>query len=137
VAVLEAQIRDLQIRREEITLALPIALLVGGGVLGTLGIGIIAGNACPEDRNGASQDPSCVENRAAVNRGVGLLLAGVVGVAFGGPSLIIRSARRRHIARQIDARQIEANALRAFVAPRWGVAPLRNGGGVVSLAFDF
>jgi hypothetical protein len=51
--------------------------------------------------------------------------------------LIIRTARRRHIARQIDARALEANALRPLVTPRWGVSPLRNGGGVVSLALDF
>jgi hypothetical protein len=137
LAVLDAQIRDLQARRDDITLALPIVLLVGGGVAGVLGLGIIAENICPKDEYGVRQDPSCVENRSSIDRGVGLVVVGAVGVAFGGTSLIIRTARRRHIARQIDARALEANALRPLVTPRWGVSPLRNGGGVVSLALDF
>ena len=66
-----------------------------------------------------------------------MLIVGGLGVIFGGTSLIIRTARRRHIARQIEARQVEANALRSLPAPRWGVRPLSNGGGVVSLALDF
>ena len=137
VAVLEAQIRDLQNRYDEITLTLPTVLLVGGILVGALGLGIVLEHVCPKDQYGDPQDPSCVENTTTMNRGWGLFAAGALGIAFGGTSLIIRTARRRHIDRQIDARQIEVNALRAFVAPRVGLNPTRNGGGVVSLALDF
>jgi hypothetical protein len=137
VAVLEAQIRDLQNRYDEITLALPTVLLVGGILVGALGVGIVLENVCPKDQYGDPQDPSCVENSTSMNRGWGLFAAGALGVAFGGTSLIIRTARRRHIDRQIDARQIEVNALKAFVAPRVGLNPTRNGGGALTLALDF
>jgi hypothetical protein len=135
--VLDAQIRDLQTRREDIGLALPLVLLIGGGALGIVGLAVIGANTCSTDQYGSQQDPSCVEHRTAIDRGAGMLVVGGLGVVFGGTSLIIRTARRRHIARQIEARQVEANALRAFTAPRWGVRPVSPGGGVFSLALDF
>ena len=137
LAVLDAQIRDLQTRREDISLALPLMLLIGGGALGIVGLVVIGANTCSTDQNGNQQDPACVENRNGIDRGAGMLVVGGLSVVFGGSSLIIRTARRRHIARQIEARQVEANALRAFTAPRWGVRPVSTGGGVFSLAFDF
>jgi hypothetical protein len=135
--VLDAEIRDLQTRREDISLALPLGLLIAGAAVGIVGLAIIGANTCNTDQYGNPQDPNCVEQRTGLDRGVGLLIAGSVGVAFGGTSFIIRTARRRHIARQIEARQVEANVLRAFTAPRWGVRPVGTGGGVVSLALDF
>lgn len=137
VAVLEAQIRGLQQRYDDISLVTPLVLLIGGGVIGALGIGIYAGSACDKNQYGAPKDPTCVENRSGMDRGAGLIVVGALGVAFGAPSLIIRTARRRHIDRQIDARQIEVGALRNYAAPRFGVSPLRSGGGVMSLALDF
>ena len=94
-------------------------------------------STCDKNQYGAQKDPSCVQNQTGMDRGVGLALVGGLGVAFGAPSLIIRTARRRHIDRQIDARRVEAGALRNYAAPRLGVSPLRSGGGVVSLALDF
>lgn len=135
--MLDAQIRDLQTRREDIGLTVPLVLLIGGGVLGIAGLAIIGANTCNTDQYGNQQDPACVENRTGLDRGAGMLIVGGLGVVFGGTSFIIRTARRRHIARQIEARQVEANALRAFTAPRWGVRPLSTGGGVFSLALDF
>jgi hypothetical protein len=137
LAVLDAQIRDLQIRRDDISLELPLALLIGGGVVGIVGLAVLGASTCDTDQYGNRQDPTCVENRGGIDRGAALLIAGGLGVAFGGTSLIIRTARRRHIARQIEARQVEANVLRTFAAPRWGVRPFSTGGGVVSLALDF
>jgi len=137
LAVLDAQIRDLQTRREDISLALPLVLLIGGGALGVAGLAVIGANTCSTDQNGYQEDLTCRENQAGIDRGAGMLLVGGLGVVFGGTSLIIRTARRRHIARQIEARQVEANALRGFTAPRWGVRPLGTGGGVISLALDF
>ena len=135
--MLDAQIRDLQTKREDIGLTTPLVLLIGGGALGVVGVAVIGANACSTDSYGNQQDPTCVENRTAVDRGAGMAVVGGLAVVFGGTSLIIRTARRRHIARQIEARQVEANALRSFTAPRWGVRPLSTGGGVVSLALDF
>jgi hypothetical protein len=137
LAVLEAQIRDLQTRYDEISLVTPLVLLIGGGTLGLIGLGIYARSTCDKDQYGVPKDPACVNDRTGMDRGEVLLLVGALGVAFGAPSLIIRTARRRHIDRQIDARQIEAAALRNYAAPRLGVSPLRGGGGVVSLALDF
>jgi hypothetical protein len=137
LAVLEAQIRDLQTRYDEISLVTPLVLLIGGGALGLVGLGIYARSTCTKDQYGAPKDPGCLDDRTGMDRGAGLLVVGALGVAFGAPSLIIRTARRRHIDRQIDARQIEAAALRNYAAPRLGVSPLRSGGGVVSLALDF
>jgi len=137
VAVLEAQIRDLQRRYDDISLAVPLVLLIGGAALGVVGLGIFASNSCDKNQYGAPKDPTCVEDQTGRDRGLGMFLVGAVGVAFGAPSLIIRTARRRHIDRQIDARQIEVGALRNYAAPRLGVSPLRSGGGVVSLALDF
>lgn len=135
--MLDAQIVALQARYDEITLTVPTVLLVAGGVVGLIGVGILAESVCPKDQYGSPKDPSCVENTAAVDRGAGLLIAGGLGLVFGGTSLIIRTAKRRHIDRQIDARRIEASGLRQFVVPRWSARPTRNGGGVVSLALDF
>ncbi len=135
--MLDAQIRDLQTRREDIGLTVPLVLLIGGGVLGIAGLAIIGANTCNTDQYGNQQDPACVENRTGIDRGAGMLIVGGVAAVFGGTSFIIRTARRRHIARQIEARQVEANALRTFTAPRWGVRPLGTGGGVFSLALDF
>jgi len=136
LAVLDAQIRDLQARREDISLAMPLVLLIGGGVLGVAGLFAIGANVCSTDQYGNQLDPNCRENQSAIDRGVGLVVVGGLGVVFGGTSLIIRTARRRHITRQIEARELEANALRSL-APRWGVKPLSTGGGVISLALDF
>ena len=137
LAVLDAQIRDLQMRYDDISLTVPLVLLIGGGALGAVGLGIYESNRCSRDGYGNQVDPACQENGTATDRGAGMLLVGGVAVVFGATSLIIRTARRRHIARQIDAREVEANAIRAYTAPRWGVSPVRNGGGMVSLALDF
>jgi len=137
IAVLDAQIRDLQRRYDEIGLTLPVVLLVSGGAIGLLGVGVYAGSICTTDQYGNREDPTCVENSAGRERGLELLAVGALGLAFGGTSLVIRTAKRRHIDRQIDARQIAVNALRAYAAPRLGVSPLRSGGGVFSLALDF
>jgi hypothetical protein len=53
-------------------------------------------------------------------------------------SFIIRGAKRRHITRQIEAHQLEANALRGFPPPpRVDLVPTRNGGGVLTLGWNF
>jgi hypothetical protein len=137
LAVLDAQIRDLQMRHDDISLALPLVLLIAGAVIGVVGLGIVGANVCPKDQYGNREDPSCVENQTGIDQGLSLVVVGSLGVAFGAPSLIIRTVRRRHITRQIEQRQLEANALRPFATPRWGASPVRGGGGLVSLALDF
>ncbi|HTA20106.1 MAG TPA: hypothetical protein VK989_12495, partial [Polyangia bacterium] len=96
----------------------------------------IGANVCSTDEYGNQTNPYCVENDNRVGLGVILLGLGVVGVVGGTVSTIIRGAKRRHIARQIEARQLEVNALRGF-APRVDFTPAPSGGGTFSLAFDF
>ena len=50
LAVLDAQIRDLQTRREDIGLTLPLVLLIGGGALGIAGLVVIGANTCSTDQ---------------------------------------------------------------------------------------
>jgi hypothetical protein len=136
VAVLEAQIGELQQRRDEISLAPPLTLLIVGGAMTIVGVVMIGANVCSTDAYGNQTDPNCVENDNRVGLGVTLFALGAVGAVAGTVSTIIRGARRRHIARQIEARQLEVNALRGF-APRVDFKPTPSGGGTFSLAFDF
>jgi hypothetical protein len=135
-AVLEAQIGELQQRRDEISLAPPLTLLIVGGAMTIVGVVMIGSNVCSTDAYGNQTDPNCVENDNRVGLGVTLFALGAVGAVAGTISTIIRGARRRHIARQIEARQIEVNALRGF-APRVDFTPAPSGGGTFSLALDF
>jgi hypothetical protein len=136
LAVLDAQIVELTARRDEITLAWPLTLLLGGAALTVVGLALFGSGTCPTDQYGFKTDPSCVDNARRVDDGVALFAVGLVGVGFGTTSLIIRGAKRRHFSRQLAARQLEANALRAF-APRVGFRAVGAGGGALSLAFDF
>jgi hypothetical protein len=135
--VLDAQIIDLQMRREEISLAWPIILMLGSGALGVAGIAATRSNSCATDSYGRPIDPNCVRNPTAVEWGTAMFAGSFVGLAFGSVSLIIRTAKRRHLASQIHERQIEANALRGLPPPRWSVSPTRDGGGLFSVALDF
>jgi len=135
VAVLEAQIGELQERRDEITMEAPVTLLIGGSVLTVIGLGLIGANVCSTDSYGNQTDPNCHENDNRVGLGVTLFALGTVGAVAGTVSTIIRGAKRRHIARQIEARQLEVNALRGL-APRVDFTPAPSGGGTFSLAFD-
>jgi len=136
VAVLEAQIGELQERREEISLEAPLTLLIGGGVLTLVGLVVIGANVCSTDSYGNQTDPNCHENDDRVRLGVTLFGLGAVGAVAGTVSTIVRGARRRHLARQIEARQLEVNALRG-IAPRVDFTPAPSGGGTFSLALDF
>ncbi len=136
VAVLEAQIGELQQRRDEISLAPPLTLLIVGGAMTIVGVVMIGSNVCSTDAYGNQTDPNCVENDNRVGLGVTLFALGAVGAVAGTISTIIRGAKRRHIARQIEARQLEVNALRGF-APRVDFTPAPSGGGTFSLALDF
>jgi hypothetical protein len=137
LAVLDAQIRDLQMRREEIDYVWPTIALAGGAALFVAGVVVIDQNTCSTDQYGYQTDPNCVEHTQNADDGVLLLGLGILGAVIGTTSFIIRGAKRRHLTRQIEARQLEANALRHMPPPRWGLAPTRNGGGVFSLALDF
>jgi hypothetical protein len=137
LAVLDAQIRDLQLRRSEIDYVWPTIALGGGAALFGVGVLMINANTCQTDSYGYQTDPNCVQNDDNANTGLLLLGVGVVGAVIGTTSFIIRGAKRRHLTRQIEARELEANALRHLPPPRWGVAPTRNGGGVFTLALDF
>ena len=55
--MLDAQIRDLQTKREDIGLAMPLVLLIGGGAFGVVGLTVIGANACSTDSYGNQQDP--------------------------------------------------------------------------------
>jgi hypothetical protein len=136
VALLEAQIGELQTSRDEITFAEPLTLLVGGGVLAIVGIGMIGSAICSKDQYGNQTDPSCVENDNRAGLGAALFGLGLVGGVVGTVSTVIRGAKRRHLARQIAARQLEVNVLRGL-APRVDFTPAPSGGGTFSLAFDF
>ncbi|HEX4406460.1 MAG TPA: hypothetical protein VH560_16590 [Polyangia bacterium] len=138
MAVLEAQIGELEQRRDDISLAPPVTVLVVGGAMTIVGLAMIGANVCSTDDYGNQTDPNCVENDNRVGLGATLLVLGGIGVVAGTVSTIIRGARRRHLARQIAARQLEVNALRGF-APRvdFKPAPSGGGGGTFSFAFDF
>ncbi len=136
VAVLEAQIGELQTRRDDITFAGPVTAIVGGAVLTIVGVGVASSNVCSTNESGYPTNPSCTDNDDRVTLGVFMVGLGIVGVGVGTLSTIIRGAKRRHLARQIEARQLEVNALRGF-APRVDFKPTPSGGGTFSLAFDF
>jgi hypothetical protein len=138
LAVLDAQIRDLELRRDEISYAFPTTALIVGAALTVTGLVVVGANTCNTDSYGNKTDPSCVDNTSAADAGVLMFGTGIILGVIGTTSFIIRGARRRHVTRQIEARQLEANALRGLPPPpRLNFAPTRNGGGVLSLAFDF
>jgi hypothetical protein len=134
--VLDAQIVDLQLRRDDVSLAWPIILLLGSGALGVVGFATVRANICTTDSYGRRTDPNCVPNATGVDWGDAMIIGSLVGLAFGSVSLIIRTAKRRHLARDIHERQLEANALRGLPPPRWSFSPTRAGG-LFSLALDF
>jgi hypothetical protein len=137
LVVLDAEIRDLSARRDAIGFGGPLVLLIGGAALGIAGIAVISANSCSTyDYREYDSYYACQEaHDDEQSMGAFMLLAGATGVTIGIISSIIRGAKRRHLARQIYARQSEANALRSL-HPRWGVIPKRDGG-ALSLAFSF
>jgi hypothetical protein len=135
-ATINAQLAELRLKRDDISLAWPLTMLVGGGALIAGAIIAIEAGVCPTDEYGLQTDPSCRPKDQLVEVGVGAFLVGTVGVIAGTVSTIVRSARRSHISHQIRAREVELGTLRAS-PPRWTLAPTPNGGGTFSLALDF
>jgi hypothetical protein len=133
LALLGAELTNLRFRYDEITFGGPVALIVSGAVVGVVGLAII-----PENTYCSYNDPyydDCQSRQDQATLGVLMFAAGAAGVTIGIIQSIIRGSKRRHLARQIQLRESEAAALRGL-QPRWGVAPLRHGGGL-TLALDF
>jgi hypothetical protein len=133
LTMLDFEIQQLEAQRARYTLGPPLALMIAGAVVASVGLVVVGSSSC--DTSTSASDVSCQSN--AEGLGILVFAGGVVLATIGTVQLIIRSAKRSHVGHQIAARQLEVEGLRGLGRPRVDFVPTHSGGGVLTLALDF
>jgi len=134
LGILDAEVGELRLRREQYTFSFPATLTVVGVAVAAMGVVIISEWTC--NTSMSTSDVGCDSTNLSAT-GPLLFLGGAAAIAAGATLLIVRGAKRRHVDQQIAKRERESSALRGLGVPRAGFVPTRSGGGVFTLALDF
>lgn len=131
---LAADVRHLELRREEAGLALPIAtIVVGAAVLG-VGVGVAVAHNGDEPKQCAGDAP-CFNDDFLPFLAGGLTAVIGGGITTVGTIWTVKRVRERNaLTKEISAKEEEMLLIRT---PRVGFAPTRDGGGLVTLAGSF
>lgn len=133
VRQLAADVRRLELRREEAGLALPIATIVVGAAALGVGIGVAAAHNGDEPKECGGDAPCFNDNLLPFLAGS---LTAVIGggiTAVGTIWTVKRVRERKALTKEISAKEEEMLLLRTRV----GFAPTRDGGGLFTLAGSF
>jgi hypothetical protein len=133
LGILDAEVGELRLRREQYTFSFPVALTVVGVAVAAMGVAIISEWTCSTSMS--TSDVGCDSTNASAT-GPLVFLGGAAAIAAGTTLLIVRGTKRRHLDQQIAKRERESSALRGLGVPRAGFVPARAGG-LVTLALDF